>query len=148
MATDARRLILGRPDHQKHPTEGLQMPTVPDVAGTAALAICEALMLALNDRNILPEHEILGVLRDAAAAHENDPGTDGFGDLHTAVAALINKIIAGGKTDMLKEMAEEIGNALDTVVKIQLGRKKGQLIIEFGNIADLRRISDRIQGKN
>ena len=58
------------------------------------------------------------------------------------------KIIPGGKTDMLKEMAEEMGNALDTVVKIQLGRKKGQLIIEFGNIADLRRISDRIQGKN
>ena len=58
------------------------------------------------------------------------------------------KIIAGGKTDMLKEMAEEIGNALATVVKIQLGRKKGQLIIEFGNIADLRRISDRIQGKD
>lgn len=51
------------------------MPTVPDVAGTAALAICESLMLALNDRKILPEHEIVGVLRDAAAAHENDPGT-------------------------------------------------------------------------
>jgi ParB family chromosome partitioning protein len=58
------------------------------------------------------------------------------------------KIIPGGKTDMLKEMAEELGNSLDTVVKIQLGRKKGQLIIEFGNVADLRRISDRIQGKN
>ncbi len=58
------------------------------------------------------------------------------------------KIIPGGKSDMLKEMAEEMGNALDTVVKIQLGRKKGKLIIEFGNIADLRRISDRIQGKN
>lgn len=58
------------------------------------------------------------------------------------------KIISGGKTDMLKEMAEEMSNTLDTVVKIQLGRKKGQLIIEFGNVADLRRISDRIQGKN
>ncbi len=58
------------------------------------------------------------------------------------------KIIPGGKTDMLKEMAEEMGNALDTVVKIQLGRKKGQLIIEFGNIADLRRIADRIKGSN
>lgn len=58
------------------------------------------------------------------------------------------KITPGGKTDMLKEMAEDMGNALDTVVKIQLGRKKGQLIIEFGNIADLRRIADRIQGKN
>jgi ParB family chromosome partitioning protein len=58
------------------------------------------------------------------------------------------KIIPGGKTDMLKEMAEEMSDALDTVVKIQLGRKKGQLIIEFGNIADLRRIADRIKGKN
>jgi ParB family chromosome partitioning protein len=58
------------------------------------------------------------------------------------------KIIPGGKTDMLKELAEDMGNALDTVVKIQLGRKKGQLIIEFGNVADLRRIADRIQGKN
>jgi ParB family chromosome partitioning protein len=64
------------------------------------------------------------------------------------VKPIRGKIIPGGKTDMLKEMAEEMGNALDTVVKIQLGRKKGQLIIQFGNVADLRRISDRIQGKN
>ncbi len=78
--------------------EGFLVPTVPDVAGTAALAICEALMLALNDRKILPEHEIVGVLRDAAAAHENDPGTDGLGDLHAAVAALISKILAGGNS--------------------------------------------------
>jgi hypothetical protein len=74
------------------------MPTVPDVAGTAALAICESLLLALNDRNILPEPEILGILRDAAAAHENDPGLDGQGDLHAAVAALITRIIAGGNS--------------------------------------------------
>jgi hypothetical protein len=78
--------------------EGLRMPTVPDVAGTAALAICESLLLALNDRNILPEHEILGILKDAAAAHENDPGDDGQNSLHTAVAALINKIVAGGNS--------------------------------------------------
>lgn len=55
------------------------------------------------------------------------------------------KIIAGGKQDMLKEMAEKLGENLDTVVKIQLGRKKGQLIIEFGNIADLRRIVAQIE---
>ncbi len=98
MVTEARRLILVGRGHHTHPMEGLPMPTVPDVAGTAALAICEALMLALNDRNILPENEILGIMHDAAAAHENDPGTDGFGDLHVAVAALINKIIAGGNS--------------------------------------------------
>jgi ParB family chromosome partitioning protein len=56
------------------------------------------------------------------------------------------KITAGGKTDMLKEMAESLSEKLNTVVKIQLGRKKGQLIIEFGNIADLRRIVSDLEG--
>ena len=69
-----------------------------DVAGTAALAICESLLLALNDRDIMPEKEIVGILRDAAAAHENDPGEDGQSELHTAVASLINAIIDGGNS--------------------------------------------------
>jgi hypothetical protein len=74
------------------------MKNVPDVAGTAALAICESLLLALNDRNILPEREIVGILRDAAAAHSNDAGEDGRTDLHKSVAALINGILAGGNS--------------------------------------------------
>lgn len=78
--------------------KGLEMNHPADVAGTAALAICESLLLALNDRNILPEPEILGVLRDAAAAHTNDPGTDGHAALHLAVADLINGILAGGNS--------------------------------------------------
>jgi ParB family chromosome partitioning protein len=56
------------------------------------------------------------------------------------------KIVAGGRTDMLKEMAQELSDELDTVVKINLGRKKGQLVIEFGNLADLRRIAEQIRG--
>lgn len=56
------------------------------------------------------------------------------------------KIVAGGRQDMLKELAEELSESLDTVVKINLGRKKGQLIVEFGNVADLKRIADRIRG--
>ncbi|MFN4130544.1 MAG: hypothetical protein ACK4GC_12135 [Paracoccaceae bacterium] len=68
-----------------------------DVAGIAALTICESLLLALNDRNILPEREIVGILKDAAAAHY--PAPDGK-DAATsnAVAALINKIIDGGNS--------------------------------------------------
>ena len=31
-----------------------------DVSGTTALAICESLLLALNDRGVLPEHENRG----------------------------------------------------------------------------------------
>ncbi|SDY91821.1 hypothetical protein [Citreimonas salinaria] len=68
-----------------------------DIAGTAALAICESLLLALNDHKILPEEEIVGILRDAADAHENAPTSKEDG-LHTAVAQLINGIIAGGNS--------------------------------------------------
>lgn len=50
-----------------------------DVSGVAALAICESLLLALNDRKILPEREIVGILEDA-------------------VAVLINKVIDGGNS--------------------------------------------------
>lgn len=74
------------------------MTATPDAAGHAALTICESLLLALNDRNILPEREIVGILRDAAAAHEQAPPGDGLEETHNAVADLINRIIAGGNS--------------------------------------------------
>lgn len=72
------------------------MPRSSDVSGKAALSICESLLLALNDHKVLPEREILGILTDAAAAHENVPEADGDAELHTEVVALINGILAGG----------------------------------------------------
>jgi hypothetical protein len=72
------------------------MPDQTDHAGMAALSICEALLLAINDYELLPEHEIMGVLRDAAATHENATGPDA--EAHRAVAALINRIIEGGNS--------------------------------------------------
>jgi len=55
-------------------------------------------MLALNDRNILPEGEIMGILRDAAAAHK-DPPPDAYpAATHKAVAALIDLIIKSGNS--------------------------------------------------
>lgn len=65
-------------------------------SGMAALSICEALLLALSDANVLPEHEITGLLKDAAATHENAGDTDANAAQHKAVAALINRIISGG----------------------------------------------------
>ena len=67
-----------------------------DHAGMAALSICEALLLAMNDHALLPEHEIVGILRDAAATHENATGPDA--ETHQAVAAIINRIISGGNS--------------------------------------------------
>lgn len=65
-----------------------------DVAGAAALAICESLLLALGDRKVLPDSEIAGILRDAAAAHEDPPPGDHAAQ-HAAVAAVINGLMAG-----------------------------------------------------
>lgn len=71
------------------------MSEVPDVSGCAALAMVESLLLALNDRAVLSEAETLGLLQDAAKAHENMP--ESLGDLghHAAVSALINQIKMG-----------------------------------------------------
>lgn len=74
------------------------MKPMNDVAGTAALAICESLLLALNDANVLPEDQIMGVLKDAASAHQHGPDKNGDAALNMAVAALINKIINGGNS--------------------------------------------------
>jgi hypothetical protein len=38
-------------------------------SGVAALSICESLLLALGDLEIMGEKEALGVIDDAAAAH-------------------------------------------------------------------------------
>ncbi|KIN71895.1 hypothetical protein [Sulfitobacter guttiformis] len=67
-------------------------------SGIAALSICESLLLALNDANILPEREIMGILEDAASAHENEGGSYTEIESHKAVAALIKSIISSGNS--------------------------------------------------
>lgn len=74
------------------------MPMQNNISGIAALSICESLLLALNDRKLLPESEILGILSDAAATHQNAVGPDADIETHRAVADLINRIIAGGNS--------------------------------------------------
>ena len=67
-------------------------------SGMAALTICEALLLALNDAHILPEKEIMGILKDAAATHENASSSEADAEKHRATAALIRRIVAGGNS--------------------------------------------------
>ena len=74
------------------------MPAHSNYSGMAALSICEALLLAINDHGLLPEREVVGILHDAATTHENAIGTDGEMEAHRAVADLINRIIAGGNS--------------------------------------------------
>jgi ParB family chromosome partitioning protein len=49
-------------------------------------------------------------------------------------------ITQGGRKDGLKEISEQLGDKLDTKVSIVLGKKKGQLIIDFATYGDLTRI--------
>ena len=74
------------------------MPDKKDYAGMAALSICEALLLALNDHKLLPEHEIVGVLHDAATTHKNTGGSPDEIETHQAVASLIDHIIDSGNS--------------------------------------------------
>ena len=74
------------------------MDTNNDVSGAAALAICESLLLCLGDRKILAESEVMGIMEDAIAAHQNAPTDDGMTKTHEAVAALIKSIIDGGNS--------------------------------------------------
>ena len=95
--TNLSLLVPGIPELKAKPIMTIPIPIPNDIAGTAALAICESLLLALNDHKVLPEKEIVGVLQDAAAAHENAPAGEREA-LHAAVAALINGILAGGNS--------------------------------------------------
>ncbi|HWR85591.1 MAG TPA: ParB/RepB/Spo0J family partition protein [Rhodoglobus sp.] len=51
---------------------------------------------------------------------------------------------AGGRQGQLDEIAERLGDRLNTRVKVTLGATKGQLVIEFATVGDLRRILEEI----
>ncbi|WP_114011154.1 hypothetical protein [Cohaesibacter intestini] len=68
------------------------------VAGEAALSICESLLLALNDQKIMTEAQVLGVLEDAAAAHENAIKDASDPEAHRQISDLIRKISSKGNS--------------------------------------------------
>ncbi len=50
------------------------------------------------------------------------------------------KVRAGGRQDLLKEMADALADHLNTSVNIRLAKAKGQIVIDFATVADLNRI--------
>jgi len=67
----------------------------PDVHGIAALGICEALLLALTDANIISEKDARDVLTDVAITHQEAADASHTPDKHRAVAAIVQSILAG-----------------------------------------------------
>ena len=42
----------------------------------------------------------------------------------------------------LEDLADRLSDRFDTRVKVDLGRRKGRITIEFGSVADLERIAE------
>lgn len=55
---------------------------------------------------------------------------------------------AGRRQGQLDEIAERLGDRLDTRVKVAIGSSKGTLTIEFANVADLNRILGLLGERN
>lgn len=81
-------------------------------------------MLALADKIV---NEDLSV-RDAEAIASRAPSRKA------------TKPKPGGRQGQLNEIAERLGDRLDTRVRVSLGAKKGQIVIEFATVQDLNRI--------
>jgi ParB family chromosome partitioning protein len=54
------------------------------------------------------------------------------------------KITPGSTGGALTELEERLAERLNTSVSIKLGKKRGQLVIDFANFADLKRLIDEI----
>ncbi|PJJ73709.1 ParB family chromosome partitioning protein [Diaminobutyricimonas aerilata] len=51
---------------------------------------------------------------------------------------------AGGRQGQLDEIAERLGDRLNTRVKVSLGARKGSIVIDFATVGDLKRILDEL----
>jgi len=63
--------------------------------GSAALGICESLLLALTELEIISEQEARELLTDVASTHEEAAETASEPEKHNAVAAIVRRILAG-----------------------------------------------------
>ncbi len=67
--------------------------------GMAALGICESLILALTELDILTEEEVRGVLRDVADTQEKAALSSLSPEKHKAVVEIVQRILAGKNGD-------------------------------------------------
>lgn len=67
----------------------------PDADGTAALGICESLLLALTGSRIITEQDARDLLTDVATTHQGAVATSDDPDKHHAVVAILQRILAG-----------------------------------------------------
>jgi hypothetical protein len=66
-----------------------------DADGTAALGICESMLLALTEAKVLSEKDTRDLLTDVVSTHQNAADASANPGKHEAVIAIVQRILAG-----------------------------------------------------
>lgn len=105
------------------------------------LRVAAGVLTAGHARAILSVGDPDGMLRLADKIVNEDLSVRAAEAAATAVpSAIVAKPAAGRRQGHLDEIAEHLGDRLDTRVKIHLGARKGQIKVDFATIGDLNRI--------
>lgn len=66
-----------------------------DAEGMAALGICELLLVALSELNVISEADLRGLLVDVVTTHNEAAAGSQTPEKHQAVVEIVQRILAG-----------------------------------------------------
>ena len=69
-------------------------PTFSEADGLAALGICESLLLALNERKIISDEDLRGLLTDVVTTHIEAAHATETPETHHEVVEIVQRILA------------------------------------------------------
>ena len=130
----AKRIGRSRPQI----TNTLRLLKLPE---SVQVRVAAGVLSAGHARAILSVGDPAGMLRLADKIVEEDLSVRAAEAAAVAVPrATKAKALPGRRQGHLDEIAEHLGDRLDTRVKINLGVRKGQITVDFATIGDLNRI--------
>ncbi|TFD89948.1 ParB/RepB/Spo0J family partition protein [Cryobacterium serini] len=130
----AKRIGRSRPQI----TNTLRLLKLPE---PVQLRVAAGVLSAGHARAILSVGDPAGMLRLADKIVEEDLSVRAAEAAAIAVPRAVKaKALPGRRQGHLDEIAEHLGDRLDTRVKINLGARKGQITVDFATIGDLNRI--------
>ena len=77
--------------------------------GLAALGICESLLLELNDRQVISNHDLRGLLTDVVTAHAEAASVSETPEVHHAVVEIVQRILASSNAGDAAEQLPATG---------------------------------------
>ncbi|WP_104128746.1 ParB/RepB/Spo0J family partition protein [Cryobacterium sp. Y57] len=130
----AKRIGRSRPQI----TNTLRLLKLPE---SVQVRVAAGVLSAGHARAILSVGDPAGMLRLADKIVEADLSVRAAEAAAVAVPRAVKaKPLPGRRQGHLDEIAEHLGDRLDTRVKINLGVRKGQITVDFATIGDLNRI--------